>query len=70
MSTSDNYLDEMKLRLEKDLAAIIEQPENSPEFITFLLEEIRASFKRGLALGRSPQKPKARFQKKTSRYKR
>ena len=42
MSTSDNYLNEMKVRLEKDVAAIIEQPENSSEFINFLLEEIRA----------------------------
>ena len=70
MSQTDNYLSEMKQRLEKDVASIIEEPKHSDEFIAFILDEIRASFKRGLALGRSPQKPKARFRKKTSRYNR
>ena len=52
----EGYLTELRQRLERDVAEIIENGDSYDEFINFIVDEIYASYKRGVEAGRRPRK--------------
>lgn len=69
MNEVENYLTRMKHHLEIEITDVLNGQSKPEAFVRYVLEEIRGSFKRGLAVGRGPQKSKTRPQKKTNHYK-
>lgn len=53
---SDNYLTTVRSRLDRDLDAVVQQEKPAKEFVDFIIEELRCSFKNGVQVGRTPRK--------------